>query len=89
MDSSGVRVGHHITVNGRDKVNSPPDTARITIGVNITKATAKVARAAGPAAMTSVVAAIKAAGIPPSQMRTSSLNLSPSVDYKQGPRVVG
>jgi uncharacterized protein YggE len=58
-----------------------PDVADLRLGVNITRPTATQARADAAAAMTKVVDAIKKAGIPEKDIKTSTLSLQPVYDY--------
>jgi uncharacterized protein YggE len=72
---------HTITVTGIGRVILTPDVADLRLGVNITRPTATQARADAAAAMTKVVDAIKKAGIPEKDIKTSTLSLQPVYDY--------
>ena len=69
-----------------------PDLAVITLGVMNSAATAREALDANNAAMNSVMAGLKSAGIAPNDMQTSNFTISPRYDFgqdnRQPPRVV-
>jgi uncharacterized protein YggE len=87
--SSGLE--RTISVSGAGSVSVQPDVAEVTIGVEITRPSAKDARAAAAAAMTAVVAAVRNAGVADKDVRTDNLNLGPVFDYDspKGPRLTG
>jgi uncharacterized protein YggE len=72
---------HTIAVTGMGRVIIAPDVADIQVGVTMSRSTVKVARADAAAAMTKVVAALRAAGIADKDIQTSILSLSPNYDY--------
>jgi uncharacterized protein len=72
---------HTISVTGTGRVLLAPDVADISLGVIVTRPTAAAAREAAAAAMTKVVAAIKAGGVADKDIQTSSLSLQPVYDY--------
>ena len=72
---------HTITVNGTGRVTLTPDIAELRLGVNITRPTARQARADAAVAMTGVIGAIKKAGVADKDIQTSSLSLQPVYDY--------
>ncbi len=61
----------------------PPDLATIDLGVTSDAATAGEAMADNAAAMTKVVAAVRAKGVEPREIVTSTLNLAPQYVYAQ------
>jgi uncharacterized protein YggE len=63
-------------------VAQAPDTLRLTAGVVAAAPVAAEAMAANAARMTAVVAALKAAGVAPADIQTSSLSLSPQYRYQ-------
>jgi uncharacterized protein YggE len=75
---------HTIAVSGTGRVIVSPDVADIQVGVMLTRPTVKAARADAAAAMTKVVAALRAAGIVDKDIQTSVLSLSPTYDYSKG-----
>lgn len=78
----GTTPEHTIAVAGSGKVTVIPDMATVSLGVNVQKDTAKGAREAGAAAMTKVIAAIKALGIDDKDIATSMVSLGPVYDYQ-------
>jgi uncharacterized protein YggE len=69
-----------VTVTGEATVGIAPDAAVIRIGVNSQGKTAREASDANAKQMTSVLAAIKDAGIADRDMQTSRLSLQPQYD---------
>ncbi len=80
--ADGTIPEHTIAVAGSGKITVVPDMATIQLGVVIQKSSAKAAREAGAAAMTKVVAAIKALGIDDKDIATSMVSLGPVYDYQ-------
>jgi uncharacterized protein len=66
-----------ISVTGEASVSVPPDLATVDGGVSIDAKTAREAAETGNAAMTKVLAALKAAGIEDKDLQTSRLSLLP------------
>jgi uncharacterized protein YggE len=81
VDPTTTTPEHTITVTGTGRVTLTPNIADLRLGVNITRSSANVARDDAAAAMTKVVAAIKAAGVADKDIQTSSLSLQPVYDY--------
>lgn len=81
-----------ITIVGHGEARLAPDLAVITLGVMNSAATAREALDANNAAMSSVMAGLKSAGIAPNDMQTSNFTISPRYDFgqdnRQPPRVV-
>ena len=69
-----------VTVSGEATIAVAPDTAVIRIGVTSTAKTAREASDANAKQMTSVLAAIKGAGIADRDVQTSRLSLQPQYD---------
>ena len=80
--ADGSTPEHTIAVAGSGKITVVPDMATVSLGVNVQKETAKAAREAGAAAMTKVIAAIKALGIDDKDITTSMVSLGPVYDYQ-------
>jgi len=80
--ADGTTPEHTIAVAGSGKITVVPDMATVSLGVNVQKETAKGAREAGAAAMTKVIAAIKALGIDDKDITTSMVSLGPVYDYQ-------
>ena len=72
-----------LTVTAEGHSTRAPDLALFSAGVSTNGATAGDAMAANAAAMTRVIAALKAAGIEPRDIQTSNLNLNPVFDQEQ------
>lgn len=82
---------HTISVTGTGTVTVVPDQATIRLGVVIERTTATQAREDAAAAMTKVIAAIRALGIAERDITTSLVALAPVWDYPQNgtPRIRG
>ncbi len=72
---------HTVSVTGSGKVTVIPDMATINLGVIIERPTAKAAREAAAAAMTSVVDAVRTLGIADKDIATANVSLNPVYDY--------
>jgi hypothetical protein len=66
-----------LDVSGHGEARLPPDMATIVLGVEAEGAGAAAAMQANAAAMTRVIAALRADGVAPTDMQTSTLSLSP------------
>ena len=78
-----------ITVSASGKVTVVPDVARVNLGVTINKSTVKAARSAAAAAMTNIIAAIKALGVADADIRTVGLNLYPQYANGSSTKIAG
>ncbi|HEY1749981.1 MAG TPA: SIMPL domain-containing protein [Caulobacteraceae bacterium] len=80
-----------LDVAGHGEAHAPPDMATIVLGVTADAPTAAEAMQADAAAMTRVIAALRAGAIEARDIRTSTLSLSPQYAYAQGaaPRLQG
>jgi uncharacterized protein YggE len=79
-----------ITVSGTGRVSVAPDVADLRLGVTTTEPTVESARSGNAAAMSRVLAALRAAGIEARDIQTSNLSLSPAYDYSgPTPRLTG
>ena len=79
-----------ITVTGTGRVLVAPDVADLRLGVTTTEPTVEKARSGNAAAMSRVLAALRAAGIEARDIQTSNLSLSPAYDYSgPTPRLTG
>jgi uncharacterized protein YggE len=70
-----------ISIEGHGEVTASPDTAYITSGVTTQGATAREALDANNAAMTELIAALKAAGIEERDIQTSGFSVQPNYVY--------
>ena len=75
-----------ISVSGVGKANGKPNFARSTIGVEARAGTADAAIAEVNARMAQVIAAVKQAGVPAADIRTSTLSLNFERNYEQPPQ---
>ena len=92
VDTASTTPEHTITVSGIGRVTLKPDVADLHLGVLINRPTVKAARADAAAAMTKVIAALKALGIADKDIQTSNVSLQPTYDYNNGsnpPRITG
>lgn len=76
---------NQVTISGRGKVEYKPDTATVTLGVQVDKApTAENALQQLNDKMNQIIAAESALGIPEDKIQTKNYSLSPQYDYKDG-----
>src|SRR5262245_5012847 len=86
--TAATAAQHSIVVAGNGSVTVVPDRAQVSFGVSTDAKTASAALRANAAEMTKVIAALKAQGIAPADLRTDLVSLSPR--YSQnGETVVG
>jgi uncharacterized protein YggE len=88
--AEGVATGnvpeHVINVSGTGIVSDAPDTADVSLGVSVTRTTAKEARTAAGTEMQSVVASIKKNGVAEKDIVTTNVSLSPVYSYSGSTR---
>ncbi len=92
VDASATTAEHTISVSGTGTVTLKSDVADLHLGVLVNRPTVKAARADAAAAMTKVIAALKALGIADKDLQTSNVSLQPTYDYQNGmnpPRITG
>src|SRR5919106_632690 len=70
-----------ISIVGMGEVTAAPDTAYVMSGVTTQGATAREALDANNAAMTALIATLKAAGIEERDIQTSGFSVSPNYVY--------
>jgi uncharacterized protein YggE len=80
---------HTITVVGTAAVTRVPDTARVSVGVGVTRSTVKAARDAAAKSMTAIIAGIKALGIDEKDIKTTGIDLSPQYSNSSTPKITG
>src|SRR5215208_221370 len=74
---SGMALGvPTVSVSGHGSVNVPPDTASVSIGVDVIKPTLGEAQEQATAQATAMIEALKDAGISAEDIRTSQLNVN-------------
>ena len=66
-----------VEVSGEGSVTAAPDFARVTVGVTSTGRNAGEAMAANANAANALVSLIKAEGVPPADIQTSDVSISP------------
>ena len=72
-----------VSVSGHGEVNVPPDTASVNIGVDIIKPTLSEAQSEAATQATSVIEALKAAGIAEEDIQTSYFSVNLLRDYSE------
>ncbi len=89
--ASAIQPETTINLTGIGKVDHAPDTAMISVGVQIEAKTAADAMQQQATAMNGVFAAVKAAGIADRDMQTGNLSLNPVYEYPNNarPRLTG
>ena len=83
-----------VEVSGEGSVTAAPDFARVTVGVTSTGRNAGEAMAANANAANALVSLIKAEGVPPADIQTSDVSISPTFaqstpGQKTSPAIVG
>jgi uncharacterized protein len=74
-----------LTVQGTGVVNSAPDIAHVTLGVQVQpKATAEEATAMLATQANAVIAAVKALGIEEKDLKTQNVSVQPTYNYEEG-----
>lgn len=81
--SGGPAAAATLTVVGEARVTAPPDMAVLTTGTVTTAKTADDALAANSKAVTDVIAALKAQGLPATDIATSNFSIQPQYVYPQ------
>jgi uncharacterized protein YggE len=71
-----------VSVVGQGIVLAQPDTARVTLGVEITEPTLAQAQSEAAQRMDAVIAKLKASGIPDTDIKTVSYNVTPQYDQQ-------
>lgn len=74
-----------ISVRGVGEVTRIPDVATFTFGVEVTAAEPNEAQAESATAINEIVAYLAEAGVPETDIKTTSYNLSPRYEYSQAP----
>lgn len=84
-----------LTVVGNAEVEAVPDTAQVTLGINVLAPTAQEAQAQATAVINRIVSALQALGVQPAQIRTAAVRLNPEYqpprpeEAAAPPRLVG
>lgn len=85
-DSSGI------VVVGAGEASAPPDTAFITVGVQVTQPSVEAARSEAARSAAAVIAAVKKAGVEDRDVRTTQFSISPNYVYPRDggePKITG
>jgi len=83
-ETSTTRKPGTIVVGGTGRVAVVPDVADLQLGVSIARPTVDAARTDAATAMTSILDAIKGAGVPERDIRTTLVSVQPRYDYRDG-----
>lgn len=80
-----------LTVYGSGTVQAIPDTATLTLGVEVTKSTAQLAQVSAARTSKRIIDSIISSGIKQENIRTSSFNIWPEMAYEPNkpPRLTG
>ena len=80
-----------LNVSGSGDVMVEPDTAYVSLSVDVMRRTAQKAQAADASIMQDVLASIEKLGIAKSDIQTASFNIWPEIRYEnnQAPKTVG
>lgn len=72
-----------IVVGGTGRVLVEPDVAELRLGVSVARPTVDGARAVAASTMEAILAAVTAAGVDGSDVRTTLLSVQPRYDYRE------
>src|SRR5215216_1268074 len=72
-----------VSVSGHGEVNVPPDTASVSIGIDVIQPTLAEAQEQATTQATAVIKALKAAGIADEDIRTAYFNVNILRDYSE------
>ncbi len=87
QDDGGVEFrATTLHVSAEGEVKAKPDLAVINVGVRVEAPTAAAALAQNRTQMNAALAALKAQGVPESDIQTSNLNLEPQYNFDKGTR---
>ncbi|MGI9255088.1 MAG: SIMPL domain-containing protein [Thermomicrobiales bacterium] len=73
-----------VTVNGHGVTTAQPDTATVTIGVDVIRVDLAEAQAEANRQATGIIAALKAAGVEQGDIQTSNYSVNVQRDYSNG-----
>lgn len=85
-EAQTVDLRRKITVRGQSSTLVANDAARLTLGVQATRPTAKVALQAASRQMQRVIGAVKASGVAPADIRTQTISVTRLVTRLKGGR---
>ena len=84
MRDSVTRDGGTIVVSGTGRVSVQPDVADVRLGVSVARPSVEAARTEAARTMDAILAAVDAAGVPRTDVRTAMLSVQPRYDYRDG-----
>lgn len=82
LNETVTQKGRTFDVSAEGKVMAVPDTAKIDLGVNISKSTVAEAQKDASEKMTKIDSSLKALGIDDKDIKTSAYSVYPNYDYK-------
>ena len=84
MPDSPTRDAGTIVVTGTGRVSVQPDVADVRLGVTVARPSVEAARTEAARTMDAILAAVEAAGVARSDVRTAMLSVQPRYDYRDG-----
>jgi len=86
-----LREDQTLTVTGTGSIQIEPDTAKVRLGVEVTRRTAEEAQNENAEIMSQVISTIEKLGIAKDKIQTSAFNIFPEMKYEpnQPPKLVG
>ena len=73
-----------VSVSGQGMVNVPPDTAQVTVGIDVIRPDLAEAQAEASKQATDVIAAVKAEGVKAADIQTANYSVNIMRDYSDG-----
>ena len=84
MPDPSPRDGGAIVVTGTGRISVQPDVADVRLGVSVVRPSVEAARTEAARTMDAILAAVDAAGVPRTDVRTAMLSVQPRYDYRDG-----
>lgn len=84
MPDPSTRDGGAIVVTGTGRISVQPDVADVRLGVSVVRPSVEAARTEAARTMEAILAAVDAAGVPRTDVRTAMLSVQPRYDYRDG-----
>lgn len=84
MREAATRDGGTIVVTGTGRVSVQPDVADLRLGVSVARPSVEAARTEAARTMDAILAAVDAAGVLRTDVRTAMLSVQPRYDYRDG-----
>ena len=73
-----------ISVSGQGSVAAVPDTALVSLGVSLSRDSARQAREDAARAMSALLDSLKSNGVDESDIKTTQFSISPEIDFRPG-----